>query len=90
MASGPITSWEIDGETVETVLDFIFGVHEVGRGAQGASRVAPGKLGFNGRGEGSQGQELSAPRTYQVCKETVTVQGAPSQHYTSGSLGSRS
>ena len=25
MASGPITSWEIDGETVETVSDFIFG-----------------------------------------------------------------
>ena len=25
MASGPITSWEIDGETVETVTDFIFG-----------------------------------------------------------------
>ena len=25
MASGPITSWEIDGETVETVRDFIFG-----------------------------------------------------------------
>ena len=25
MTSGPITSWEIDGETVETVLDFIFG-----------------------------------------------------------------
>ena len=25
MASGPITSWQIDGETVETVLDFIFG-----------------------------------------------------------------
>ena len=24
MASGPITSWEIDGETVETVLDFIY------------------------------------------------------------------
>ena len=24
MASGPITSWEIDGETVETVLEFIF------------------------------------------------------------------
>ena len=24
MASGPITPWEIDGETVETVLDFIF------------------------------------------------------------------
>ena len=25
MASGPITSWEIDGETVETASDFIFG-----------------------------------------------------------------
>ena len=25
MASGPITSWQIDGETVETVIDFIFG-----------------------------------------------------------------
>ena len=26
MASSPITSWEIDGETVETVTDFIFGL----------------------------------------------------------------
>ena len=25
MASGPITSWQIDGETVETVSDFILG-----------------------------------------------------------------
>ena len=25
MASGPITSWEIDGETMETVIDFILG-----------------------------------------------------------------
>ena len=25
MASGPITSWEVDGETMETVSDFIFG-----------------------------------------------------------------
>ena len=29
MASGPITSWQIDGETVETVGDFIFGVSEI-------------------------------------------------------------
>ena len=28
MASGPITSWQIDGETVETVSDFIFGFPE--------------------------------------------------------------
>ena len=29
MASGPITSWEIDGETVETVADFIFLVSKI-------------------------------------------------------------
>ena len=29
MASDPITSWEIDGETVETVADFIFGVSKI-------------------------------------------------------------
>ena len=29
MASGPITSWEIDGETVETVSDFIFGGYKI-------------------------------------------------------------
>ena len=26
MASGPITSWQIDGETVETVIDFFWGL----------------------------------------------------------------
>ena len=29
MASGPITSWEIDGQTVETVSDFIFGASKI-------------------------------------------------------------
>ena len=29
MASGPITSWEIDGETVETMAEFIFGVSKI-------------------------------------------------------------
>ena len=29
MASGPITSWEIDGETMETVADFIFWVSKI-------------------------------------------------------------
>ena len=34
MASGPITSWQIDGETMETVTDFIFGdlVNETEKG----------------------------------------------------------
>ena len=35
MASGPITSWELDGETVETVSDFFFG---------GGEGVAPKSL----------------------------------------------
>ena len=29
MASGPITSWQIDGETMETVIDFIFLVSKI-------------------------------------------------------------
>ena len=29
MAAGPITSWQIDGETVETVSDFIFGASKI-------------------------------------------------------------
>ena len=29
MASGPITSWQIDGETVETVIDFILGASKI-------------------------------------------------------------
>ena len=29
MASGPITSWQIDGETVETVADFILGSSKI-------------------------------------------------------------
>ena len=32
MASGPIPSWEIDGETVETVSDFIFGGSKITTG----------------------------------------------------------
>ena len=29
MASGPITSWQIDGETMETVADFIFSDYKI-------------------------------------------------------------
>ena len=29
MASGPITSWQLDGETVETVADFILGGYKI-------------------------------------------------------------
>ena len=37
MASGPITSWQIDGETVETVTDFILG----GEGAPKSMQMIP-------------------------------------------------
>ena len=32
MASGPITSWQIDGETIETVVDFILGGSQITTG----------------------------------------------------------
>jgi len=34
MASGPITSWQIDGETVETVADFILGGSKITAGGE--------------------------------------------------------
>ena len=38
MASGPITSWQIDGETAETVADFIFWVSEITADGDGAMK----------------------------------------------------
>ena len=43
MASGPITSWEIDGETVETVSDFIFWVRKWGDAALALSSSLSGR-----------------------------------------------
>ena len=43
LASGPITSWQIDGETVETVSDFIFG---------GSKITADGDCSHDGKQEG--------------------------------------
>ena len=39
MASGPITSWEIDGETVETVSDFILGGSKITAEVTGAMKL---------------------------------------------------
>ena len=39
MASGPITSWEIGGETVETVLDFIFLVSKITADGDGSHEI---------------------------------------------------
>ena len=39
MASGPITSWQIDGETVETVSDFIFGGSKITADGDGSHEI---------------------------------------------------
>ena len=39
MASGPITPWEIDGETVETVSDFIFLSSEITADGEGSREI---------------------------------------------------
>ena len=50
MASGPFTSWELDGETVETVTDFIFGGFKItadGDCSHDIKRLAPWKKSYN-------------------------------------------
>ena len=39
MPSGPITSWQIDGETVETVSDFIFFVSKITEGGDSCHEI---------------------------------------------------
>ena len=39
MASGPVTSWEIHGETVETVSDFILGGSKINAGVTAAMKL---------------------------------------------------
>ena len=39
MASGPITSWQIDGETIETVTDFIFSGFKVTADGDGSHEI---------------------------------------------------
>ena len=50
MASGPITSWQIDRETMETVTDFIFGGFKItadGDCGHDIKRLAPWKKSYN-------------------------------------------
>ena len=66
MASGPITSWEIDGETVETVSDFIFWgfritadgdcSHEIKRHLLLGRKVMINLEGWDGEGDGREVQ----------------------------------
>ena len=50
MASGPITSWQIDGETVETMADFILGGSQItadGDCSHEIKRLAPWKKSYD-------------------------------------------
>ena len=44
MASGPITSWQIDGETMETMTDFIFLVSKINAGGDCSHEINRGLL----------------------------------------------
>ena len=75
MASGPITSWEIDGETVETVTDFILGdskitvdgdcSHEI------KSRLLLGSKGMNNLGSILKSREITLPTKVCLVKAMV-------------------
>ena len=47
MASGPITSWQIDGETVETVTDFIFLCSKIIADSDCSHETAPRKKSYD-------------------------------------------
>ena len=57
MASGPITSWEIDGETVKTVSGFIFLGSKTTVDGDFSHEIDPEELGGEGGGRGNQDRE---------------------------------
>ena len=59
MASGPITSWEIDGETVETMSDFIFGGSKI-TADQPRQHIKKQRHYFANKGPSSQGYGFSS------------------------------
>ena len=75
MSSGPITSWEIDGETVETVSDFILGgskitadgdcSHEIKR------RLLPGRKAMTNLDNVLKSKDISLPTKILIVKAMV-------------------
>ena len=74
MASGPINSWEIDGETVETVSDFILGgskvtadgdcIHEKESFDQPRQHIEKQRHYFANKGPSSQGYGFSSSHVW--------------------------
>ena len=75
MASGPITSWQIDGETMETVADFILGgskitadgdcSHEIKR------RLLLGRKAMTNRGSLFKSRDITLPTKVRLVKAMV-------------------
>ena len=74
MAFGPITSWEIDGETVETVSDFIFGGSKItadGDCSHEIKMLAPWKKVMTNLNSILKGRDITLPIKVRLVKPMV-------------------
>ena len=76
-SSGPITSWQIDGETVETVADFILGDSKITADGDGSHEIKRCLL--LGR------KAMTNPDSILKCRDITFPTNAPSQSYGSSS-----
>ena len=70
MASGPITSWQIDGEIMETVTDFIFLASKITADGDSSHEITPWKESY-----GQPRQHIEKQRRY------IANKGSASQSY---------
>ena len=76
MASGPITSWQIDGETVETVTDFILGGSKITADGDCSHEIKRRfLLGRQVMTSLDDGGDQSRTRAWEEMKDLVTVEG---------------
>ena len=75
MASGPITSWQIDGETMETVTDFIFGRSKITVDSDGSHeikrRLLLGKKDMTNLGSILKSRDITLPTKVHLVKAVV-------------------
>ena len=71
IASSPITSWQIDGETVETVSDFVFGGYKI----TAEKKLAPWKKRYD-----KPRQHIKKQRHYFVNKDPTSVSSVQFSH----------
>ena len=75
MASGPITSWQIDGETVETVTDFIFGGSKITAGGDCSHeikrRLLLGRKGMTNLDSVFKSRDITFPTKVHLVKAVV-------------------